>query len=174
MPDTLHELVTADKLIASPTDWTKKGRRLELKLSLEIEGVIEEGFFFRATAIEDMPEREMMFQLEYHGVRISGETGPLCRLEWNTLRPHSNKGKGPVELRFIDQFPTHVHHFEDNWNEAAGALKGDNLPIARPVIQPIQDLTECLDFVGNLFRINNIGVVKAPEWVLALDLGPKR
>jgi hypothetical protein len=174
MPDTLHDLVLAHKMIASPAEWTKKGRRLELKLPLEIEGVIEEGFFFRATAIESMPDRELMFQLEYHGVRIGGGTGPLTRLEWNTLRPHNNKGKGPAELRFIDQQPTHVHHFEDNWNDANGALKGDNLPVARPVPQPIQSFTECLEFVGNLFRINNIEVVKTPEWVLALDLGMKK
>lgn len=171
MPDTLREIIAAEKLIASPAEWTKKGHRLGLKLPLEIDGLIEEGLFLRATAIENMPDREMVFQLEYHGVRIAGDTGPLQRLEWNTLRPHNNKGKGPPELRFMDQFPTHVHLFEDNWNEVSGALKGDNLPIARPVSQPIQSLTECLDFVGNLFRINNIGVIKTPEWVLTFDLG---
>ncbi len=171
MADTLHELVTAEKLIAAPTDWTKKGRRLELRLPLEIEGVVEEGLFLRGSALEHFPDQEVMFQLEYHGVRVPGGTGPLVRFEWNSLRPHNNKGKGPIELRFTEQRPSHVHYFEDNWNEYSGALLKDNLPIARPINEPIQGFAECLFFAGNLFGISNITVVKTPEWVYALDLG---
>jgi hypothetical protein len=139
-------------------------------LPLEIDDLIEEGFFLRATALEHLPDQEVMFQLEYHGVNIPGGTGPLMRLEWNSLRPHNNKGKGPVELRFLDQAPSHVHFFEDNWSESNGALLKDNLPIARPVSEPTQRFSDCVDFAGKLFRINNIRVIKVPEWVLTLDL----
>lgn len=170
MPDTLSDLVTSEKIIRSPAEWTKKGRRLELKLALEIDSVIEEGLFLRSCVLEQLPDREVMFQLEYHGIRIPGGSGPLARLEWNSIRPHNNRGKGPPELRFVDQSPSHVHLFEDNWSDSDGALLRDNLPIARPVPQPIQGFTECVDFVGNLFRINNIAVIKTPEWVLKLDL----
>lgn len=171
MADTLHDLVAAEKLIAAPADWTKKGRRLELKLPLEIQGVIEEGLFFRGCALEHLPDREVMFQLEYHGVRIPGGTGPLMRMEWNSLRPHNNKGRGPLEFRFLDQHPSHVHSFEDNWNEYLGALMKDNLPIARPISEAIQEFADCVKFAGNLFRIINIDVVKSPEWAYALPLG---
>jgi hypothetical protein len=171
MAETLRELVEAEKSLAVTADWTKRGRRLELVSPLDIDGLVEEGFLFRANALEALPDREVVFQLEYHGVRIPGGTGPLARFEWNSLRPHNNKGRGPLELRFVDQQPTHVHRFEDNWNEASGAMLKDNLPIARPVIQPIQGFNECLEIVGNLFRINNIDIVKTPEWVYALDLG---
>jgi hypothetical protein len=170
MAETLRDLVQAEKYIAAPADWTKRGRRLELKLPLEIEGLVEEGFFLRACALEHLPDQEVMLQLEYHGIRIPGGTGPLVRLEWNSLRPHNNKGKGPPELRFIDQAPSHVHFFEDNWSDQDGALLKDNLPIARPLSEPIQGFTECIDFAGNLFRINNIGLIKVPEWVLTFDL----
>ena len=117
------------------------------------------------------PDEEVLFQLEYHGVLIPGGTGPLIRLEWNPLRPHNNKGRGPEDLRFLDQIGSHVHHFEDNWHEGSGAMLRDNLPIARPVLKPIQGFNDCLGFVGNLFRINNIELVKTPEWVYSLDLG---
>jgi len=170
MAETLRELVEAEKLIASPADWTKRGRRLELKLALEIDGLVEEGLFLRGSALERLPDQEVMFQIEYHGIRVPGGTGPLTRIEWNPLRPHNNKAKGPKELRFLDQFGSHVHLFDDNWSEANGALLKDNLPIARPISEPIQGFKECVDFVGNLFRINNIEVIKVPEWVLALDL----
>lgn len=170
MADALRELVEAEKLIAAPTDWGGVGRCLELKLPLEIDGVIEEQFFFRATALSQLPDEQVVFQLEYHGVRIPGGNGPLCRLEWRPKGVHNNKGKGPADLQFIDQIGSHFHSFEDNWSDGNGALFRDNLPIARPVVQPIQGFTECLEAVGNLFRINNINVVKVPEWVLKLDL----
>jgi hypothetical protein len=169
MAATLGELVEHDKIIAEPTDWAAVNRCLELKLPLRIGGVIEEQFFFRATAIAHLPDQNVTFQLEYHGVRIPGGTGPLCRLEWNPRKPHNNKGKGPRELRFIDQIGSHFHPFDENWSEQKGALLRDNLPIAVPLSEDIQSFSQCLGVVGNLFRINNIEVVKTPEWVL--DLG---
>jgi hypothetical protein len=171
MADTLRELVEADKSLAVAAEWTPRGRHLEFVSPLEIDGLVEEGFQFRASAMETRPDQDVVFQLEYHGVRIAGGTGPLARIEWNALRPHNNRGRGPRELRFVDQEGSHVHHFEDNWNEATGAMMRDNLPIARPVSEPIQGFSEALGFVGNLFRINNIELVKTPEWVYALDLG---
>jgi hypothetical protein len=170
MAETLRELVEAEKLIATPMDWEQTGNSLGLKLPLEIDGLIEEQFFFRATALAHLPDQQVVFQLEYHGVRIPGGTGPLCRLEWLPKGTHNNKGKGPPELQFLDQDGSHFHSFEDNWSDKTGALLRDNLPIARPIPQAIQGFSECLAVVGNLFRINNIGVVKPPEWMYRLDL----
>lgn len=170
MPDTLKELVEADKLIAAPNDWERTGRLFELKLPLAIDGLVEEQFFFRATALAHLPDQQVTFQLEYHGVHIPGGTGPLCRLEWNPKAGHNNKGRGPVELQFLEKDGTHFHAFDDNWCEENGALLPDNLPVARPIIQDIQGFTGCLRLVGILFRINNIDVVKVPEWMLDLGL----
>lgn len=172
MAETLLELVEAEKLIAAPAEWSRAGRSFELKLPLEIDGVVEEQFFFRATAIATLPDEQVVFQLEYHGMRVPGGTGPLCRLEWNPKlgKAHNNKGRGPDQYRFIDTFGTHFHPFELNWCEQNGALLKDNLPIAIPVSEHIQGFRECVAFVGNLFRINNIHVVKTPEWVLDLGL----
>lgn len=171
MADTLRELVDAEKSLAVAAEWTKRGRRIEFVSPLEIGGLVEEGLLFRAVALESLPDREVVFQLEYHGISIPGGTGPLARIEWNTLRPHNNKGRGPPELRFLDQEGSHFHSFEDNWSEAAGAMLRDNLPIARPILEPIQGFDACCALVGNLFGINNIELVSAPEWVYSLDLG---
>jgi len=170
MPSTLRELVDAEKLIAAPAEWSARGRRLEIVLPLEIDEVVEEGLLFRASALERLPDREVVFQLEYHGVKILGGTGPLCRFEWNTLRPHNNKGKGPKEFQFMDMEPSHVHLFEDNWCETNGALLKDNLPIARPTVESIQGFDDAVRFAGNIFKIRNIVLVKTPEWVYELDL----
>lgn len=160
----------AEKQIAENKEWTPTGRTLEIKLPLFAGGLAPEGFFFRATAIASLPDEQVTFQLEYHGVEIPGGTGPLCRLEWRPKGRHNNKGQGPPELRFIEQAGTHFHAFEDNWSEKNGALLRDNLPVARNIAQDIQGFRECLDLVGNLFRINNITVVKTPEWVLERSL----
>lgn len=170
MAETLRELVEAEKVIVSPTEWRPAGRCIEVKLPLEIDGLMEEQFFFRATALAALPDQQVVFQLEYHGVRLPGGTGPLCRFDWNPKGFHNNKGKGPDELRFIDQFGTHFHSFEDNWCEKNGALLRDNLPVARPVSQHIQGFRDCLGVLGILFRISNIDVVMTPEWMLELDL----
>lgn len=169
MADTLRELVEAEKLIADPTEWAEQGRCLQLKLPLVIDGLIEEQFFFRSTAIASLPNEQVTFQLEYHGVRIPGGTGPLCRLEWLPKGVHNNRGRGPAGLQFLDIAGTHFHSFDDNWCERNGALLRDNLPVAYPISHPVQGFSECLQLVGNLFRINNIDVVKAPEWVLSFQ-----
>lgn len=170
MLETLRDLVIAEKEIAENKEWTPAGRCLEVKLPLFAGGLAPEGFFFRATAIATLPDQQVTFQLEYHGVDIPGGTGPLCRLEWRPKGKHDNKGQGPTELRFIEQTGTHFHSFEDNWSQKNGALLRDNLPIARPINQDIQGFRECLEVVGNLFRINNITIVKTPEWVLDMTL----
>lgn len=170
MPSTLRDIVSAQKLIAAPAEWGRRGRRLEIVLPLEINEVIEEGLLFRATALERMPDREVVFQIEYHGLRIPGGNGPLARFEWNTLRPHNNRGRGPEEYQFLEMFPSHVHLFEDNWDEIEGAMMRDNLPVARPISESIQGFAEAVAFAGNLFKISNIGLVKTPEWVYELDL----
>jgi len=132
MTATLRELVESEKQIAEPTEWAVVNRCLQLYLPLVVNGVIEEQFFFRATTIAHLPDQNVTFQLEYHGIRIPGGTGPLCRLEWNPRKTHNNRGKGPPELRFIDQTGSHFHAFDDNWCEKNGALLRDNLPVARP------------------------------------------
>lgn len=170
MATTLRELVKAEKLIASPAGWDRTGRCFGLKLPLEIAGEVVEQFFFRATALAHLPDQQVVFQLEYHGVDIPGGNGPLCRFEWKPKGFHDNKGRGPEELWFTKQWGDHFHSFDDNWSEKNGALMRDNLPIARPVPEPIQGFTECVQYVGNLFRIKNIDVVKTPEWMLELDL----
>lgn len=170
MIETLHDLVLAEKQIAENKEWTPSGRTLEIKLPLFAGGFAPEGFFFRATAIASLPDEQVTFQLEYHGVDIPGGTGPLCRFEWRPKGIHNNKGLGPAELRFLEQVGTHFHPFEDNWSSQTGALLRDNLPVARPVTQDIQGFRDCLEVVGNLFRINNMLVVKTPEWVLERSL----
>ena len=166
MLETLRDLVVAEKQIVENKEWSPAGRSLEIKLPLFAGEFAPEGFFFRATAIAALPDEQVTFQLEYHGVEIPGGTGPLCRLEWRPKSTHNNKGKGPADLRFIEQVGTHFHSFEENWSDKNGALLRGNLPVARPIAQDIQDFRDCLALVGNLFGINNILVVKTPEWVL--------
>ncbi|TCP35873.1 hypothetical protein EV292_102462 [Sphingomonas sp. BK235] len=87
------------------------------------------------------------------------------------MRPHNNKGKGPEDLRYKEQMLSHMHSFEDNWDDIAGALTPDNLPIARPIIATLSQFIDFRDYVGLKFGIMNIDLVKTPEWEYVLDLG---
>ena len=167
MPPSLRSLVESDKAIRSPADWSLRAKgKLDLKLALSIDGLTIEGLWLKCCAIEHLPEQEVVFMLLYDGVGVPGVHGNAClsRVEWNPVRGHDNKGRGPRELRHVQQSGTHVHYFKDNWNDKDECLMRGNLPVARPVIESIQGFSACLDFVGKLFRINNIIEIKAPEW----------
>ena len=42
----------------------------------------------------------------------------------------------------------------------------NNLPIARPVTDSLVTFDDCITWTQSNFAIGNMGVVKAPEWVL--------
>lgn len=161
----------APKNIEAVPDWSARGKKLTCNYPLSIEGVVEEGLFLRGCALEHRPYQEVVLQIEYHGVIAPGGGGPISRIEWNTLRPHNNKGRGPAEYRYIDQHPSHIHSFDDNWSDANGALLTGNLPVARPITESIQGFTDLLDFAGKVFKINNMRRVIEPPWVATLDFG---
>jgi|GEM_PF-5505196 len=69
MTETLRDLVESEKTIFEPSAWSLTGKCYELKLPLAIDGIVEEQFFFRATALATLPDQQVVFQLEDHGVR---------------------------------------------------------------------------------------------------------
>ena len=98
-PD-LPALISADKVLVAAPAWAEIGPGvLVLTAPLEIEGVTIEGLTLRGTARKPMPDRQVVFQLEYRAAGISG--GPICRIEWRPLSGHNNRGIGPKEFRNI-------------------------------------------------------------------------
>jgi hypothetical protein len=164
----LPSIVAAEKTLSVVPKWLLRRHQdwLEVSAPLDISGVTVEGLYLRAQARQNLPEEAVTFQLEYRPppkVRLRG--GPLWRIEWRPLSGHSNKGRGPPELRFKLQTGSHHHPFDLNWAEEPKAVRRGNLPIAVPFPADFEDTYDGLvAFVGQQFKIGNIGVVTTPPW----------
>lgn len=161
-PD-LPALVSADKVLAATAAWVERGPGvLELSASLEVEGVAIEGLTLRGAARKPMQDRQVVFQLEYHAVGITG--GPICRIEWRPLSAHNNRGIGPKELRNIVQTTSHHHRFDLNWDRSQAAILRGEIPIAVPLNPEPENFRALLAVVGKEFRIRRIQSVTVPPW----------
>jgi hypothetical protein len=163
MISSLPSLVCADKVLAATTTWIERGPdTLEFTAPLEANGVAIEGLSFRGRARKSLPDREVIFQLEYHAPQIVG--GPICRIEWRPLNAHNNKGLGPKELRHVIQAGSHHHRFDLNWARSQEAVLRGDLPIAVSIDTDPASLRAVLAIVGKEFRIKRIQSVTVPPW----------
>src|SRR5262249_55601498 len=162
MPNKIAGLVLAEKSLLDVPVWTVRGAdALEFSAPLEVDGVTVEALTLRGRARKPLPDREVVFQLEYHHARIIG--GPVARIEWRPLNAHSNKGLGPEHLKHVIQSGSHHHCFDLNWGWSREAVLRGELPIARPIDEP-NNFRALLAVIGKEFRINNIQLVTPPPW----------
>jgi len=164
----LPDLFNAEKVLATTGRWTprtplRNSDWLEFIAPLEIDGATIAGLRLRATVIRDMPDRAITCQLEYHRPRQHGAA--LSRIEWRPLKGHNNKGLGPMEYRYKQIRDCHIHPFDENWRDAAKALRRGNLPIAIPLAPSPDDFAALLERVGKEFNIKGIEIVPVPPWV---------
>src|SRR6476620_2471785 len=124
MPTRIEGLISANKALHGVPVWRERNRdALDFSVPLEIEGVTVEALTLRGHALKSIADRDLIFQLEYHHALIIG--GPVARIEWHPLRPHSNRGLGPKEFRHIIQDKSHHHRFDLNWRHSKdGVLRG--------------------------------------------------
>ena len=160
----LKILFEADKQFSAPVSWKVRDDNWMLLVSpLDINGVTIEGLKFRGTARRDRPDEQVTFQLEYFPTNGKYKGGPFSRIDWNPMRPHTNKMIGPVEHQNILQFGSHNHEFRLNWEHNERHVRGGVLPISTP-ISPDFNYNEIVAFVGKEFRISNIHWLPIPEW----------
>lgn len=163
MPTKLQNLVTAGKTLVTAPSWVERGPDgLEFLASMEIDGVVVEGLSLRGRARKSLPDREVVFQLEYRHAQIIG--GPVCRIEWRPLSAHCNKALGPKELRHIVQEGSHHHRFDLNWQLSNDAVLRGDLPIAVPINDDPKSFRALLAIVGKEFRIKRIQLITVPPW----------
>jgi hypothetical protein len=131
---------------------------------LTIAGVVEQGFVLHGGYLKRVPDANVTFELR--AANPGGKrTVPLARIDWRSVRGgHTNpRRKGsPVSCKRVG--PSHHHSFELNWVEHEARMRFGNLPMADDVAEEIASFESLRDSVGNLFRINNIGVVTTPKW----------
>ena len=151
------------KTIPTQPAWTiGDSEWLTLTSPLDVDGVTVTGFQLRATAMLRRPDVDVMFQLEHHPFAEAG--GPVCRIEWNPIRGHTNKGCGPKELWYQEIKTSHCHPFAMNWQHSEKLVRQGILPIAIPLHPNPPNFRELLAIVGKEFRISNIQCVDVPNW----------
>ena len=160
----LRLLFDSDKQFSAPVSWKARDDSwMSLVSPLEINGVTIEGLRFRGTARRDRPDEQVTFQLEYFSPTGKPKGGPFSRVDWNPLRPHTNKMVGPVEYQNMLQNGSHNHEFRLNWEHNESYVREGVLPISIP-ISPDLNYNEIVAFVGKEFRISNINWLPIPEW----------
>jgi hypothetical protein len=170
--DELRRLAHGRKTIVGPLTWKTRPYKHSVEAFLIrplcCEGVIEAGLDIRALALSNEPDRNLMFQVEFEptpGVRFH-----LLRLEWRPLKPHTNKGIGPIEHRWR-RLLDHHHPFDENAEIGlASFLPEKNLPIGVPLATEAQTFPEVLAILGSLFNIDNASEIPAPPWQYTLEI----
>jgi hypothetical protein len=163
MPQDIEGLFRAEKMLAAQPAWVQRDSDcLEIVCSVEIDGVVKEGLFFRLTARKSMPDEMVTAQIEFHPPGEAG--GPLARIEWKPLSSHNNRGLGPKEYRHRLIEGCHHHAFESNLKFAEIEIRKGRLPVALPLRESPADFDALLDLVSKEFRITNIHWIEAPPW----------
>ncbi len=159
----LQEYFEAEKLLSRHPAWIPSNRNsLRLSVPLDIDGVTIAGLDFCAYAMTELPEEEVVLQLQYKPPK--GKSFPFCRIEWKPLAEHSNNGKGPPELKLLKFRATHIHPFDINYDPSSGKMRSQNISIARSYEKEPQTWKELLDLAEKEFRITNMDWVPLPPW----------
>jgi hypothetical protein len=163
MAFNVFEIMQAEKHILTYPKWVvRDGQKVELSAPLAIDGVLLEGLELRLTALLDFPNRDVCFNLLCQPP--AGRKIPISRLEWNTMRPHTNRLVGPKNLHGLTFRGTHLHSLDDNWDFTNDSFLDGNLPVARNLEKNPENFLDLLECVANLFNIRNLERLEPPSW----------
>ena len=167
----LPDIWNSEKTISYFPDWSKPEEEtghLWFDAPLDIGGVTEVGLYLHAGAIADAPDCNVSFEL---GIRSpkSKRRVPIARVDWRALSggpATPNRGSSKWKGQRVPD--THFHHFDLNYLPSEQRMRNGNLKFARPISEQLQSFESLRAYVGKEFRINNINIVKPPEWVYDL------
>lgn len=171
---SLRALAEADKSIMGFRGWSDPDEEdgyVHFQAPLAINGAVVGGLFLGGGAYQTAPDRHVTFEislLTHGGFRRQ----KLMRLDWRPLRGgHTNQRRYRCpECCPMRTNDTHFHSFDINWREAEQRMRGPKLPCAKDVEENLQSYEQLRQYVGNQFRINDIGVVGPPSWEYKLNV----
>ncbi len=155
-----------EKSVAIPQRWSATGDGcLQIVLSLETgEGMPREGLAFRGKARADLPNANVLLQLEYPQ---DGRTDrAIDRIEWRPIQGyHKNVPKGPCgHLHKTFVYGSHRHLFSCNWLTDQRRLLTNNLPIAEALSPDPATFSDLLALTSKCFRINGLAEYVPNPW----------
>lgn len=166
MSEDTPAVFMAEKTVAVDQDWTfLTGGVLQIVLALETdEGVTREGLALRGKVRSDLPNANLLLQLEFPQ---EGRTDrAIDRIEWRPIQnTHRNDPRGPCgHLHEMLIQGSHRHSFECNWLKDEGRLLLTNLPIAEALTPDPDNFADVLALAAKCFRINNLSDYVSDPW----------
>jgi hypothetical protein len=162
--DEIQSILDSPKSLPFLPSWKREegNEFLTIVSPIDVDGITLEGWRFRVTAHAPSADMQVSFQLEALFPRIRNKFLPIVRFEWLPRSPHSNKGKGPVEWRYISIDGSHLHPHALNW--VGDAPLTGNLPLAIPIGTNLPTFQSALEYVEEEFRIGNVKRLQVPPW----------
>lgn len=130
------------------------------------QGVGIQGLFVRVKIPDTVDAYGTMVQVEWD--RKLGGTVPLERVDWKV--GHTNKNKGPEELRLVEMDSTHIHRFEHNYVRGENRMLERNLPIAEPVALDPPSVQEFFHHCQEWLSIDGLALLERPPFQSTLQL----
>ncbi len=134
---------------------------LEIRASLENQGILISGVSLFLTCREDRPDEMVSI-----GLTIETPFRPKCfaRVDWRQA-PHVNQSALCGDLQFIDAGRTHVHR-PDLYGENVEPIEylKQNLPAAVSLDPVPGSFADLLDTAGTLLNVDNLTEVQTPPW----------
>lgn len=156
-------ILNAEKTATNLLRWVPKSNNqfIELRTSLEINGIIEVGVDFFMQCKIDMPDEKVTV-----GINIETPDKPKCcaRIDWrSTSHPNTHKLCGVY--RWDDAGETHFHDpkLHDLSIDIMEFLQ-NNLPIASAISPEPKDFVELMATCATLLNIENLPAAKPPPW----------
>lgn len=156
-------LVKARKGLSGHLRWVNHDDQLRLVSTLDIEGITQEGFWLRGQCVRGLPDRQVTFQLEA-ALRGGRTHVPVARVDWRPAHAHTNRNIGPEAYRLMTLEGSHHHPFDANWPLGIERMVSEHLPVAEPLERDPPDFGSLLLRVGQLFKIQGMKEIPAPEW----------
>jgi hypothetical protein len=163
MANNIQRMALSEKMIGQEPVWHLDSidqKMLRLSVPLSIAGVIEEGLYLDCRCPSDNQDRDVAVNLTFKPAY--GDSGALCRIDWNPLHPHYNNGLVKGDWKWNPIRATHCHPFPENFARGLRWMFKGNLPIAFPIIDALQNFREMLSYAGRVMRITDIQRVPPP------------
>lgn len=163
MPFTHAEILEAQKQVRPLRAWLPADESgiIRWRSALSIEGATVEGLFLHGRATASEPGRDVSFMLEHSPAGQKKRT--IDRLDWRPITGHSNRMIGPAEFRLMIIEGSHRHSFYENLT-SDGVLREGNLPIAVPILDPLETFGAFIAFVEKTYKVEGLGNLPAPDW----------
>jgi len=158
----LPTLARTRKSVIGHPEWVARDDRwFALTASIDVDGVAIAGLTVRGSALRNVADSAVCFQLQYQPGKIAHH---LIRVDWKPIKPHTNSNRAPPELRFLQIYGSHVHKFEHNYLEREQRMFAGNQPTATPILEDLDSFEKFVAFCGIEFNMADVDRLPAPPW----------